>query len=171
MNDIADISTLSGLEQLRAIFAGRTGYEGIIKTLQLHPVSAEEGFVVFAGSPTKAVYNPIGSVHGGYAATLLDSVMGCAVHSRLEAGQAYVTLELKLAYHRALTDSSGPVRAEGSVVSLGRRAAFAAGKLFDKDGDLCATATTTCLVFKVATPDRSKGTLNAAAGGLGENDL
>ena len=147
MNAVADMPTLSGLEQLRAIFAGRTGYEGIVKTLDLRPVSAEEGFVVFEGSPTKAVYNPIGSVHGGYAATLLDTVMGCAVHSRMKAGQAYTTLELKIAYHRALTEASGPVRAEGSIVSLGRRAAFAEGKLFDKDGNLCATATTTCLVF------------------------
>ena len=147
MNATADMPTLSGLEQLRAIFAGRTGYEGIVKTLDLRPVSAEEGFVVFEGSPTKAVYNPIGSVHGGYAATLLDTVMGCAVHSRMKAGQAYTTLELKIAYHRALTEASAPVRAEGSIVSLGRRAAFAEGKLFDKDGNLCATATTTCLVF------------------------
>ena len=147
MNATADMPTLSGLEQLRAIFAGKTGYEGIVKTLDLHAVSAEEGFVVFEGSPTKAVYNPIGSVHGGYAATLLDTVMGCAVHSRLQAGQGYTTLELKVAYHRGLTDSSGPVRAEGRVISLGKRAAFAEGKLFDKDGHLCATATTTCLVF------------------------
>lgn len=149
MNTTAHTTTPSGLDQLRAIFAGKTGYEGIVKTLDLRPVSAEEGFVVFEGSPTKAVYNPIGSVHGGYAATLLDSVMGCAVHSRLKAGQAYTTLELKIAYHRALTDASGPVRAEGSVVSLGKRAAFAEGKLFDKDGNLCATATTTCLVFSL----------------------
>jgi uncharacterized protein (TIGR00369 family) len=73
--------------------------------------------------------------------------MGCAVHSGLNAGQAYTTLELKIAYHRALTDASGPVRAEGRVVSQGKRAAFAEGKLFDKDRNLCATATTTCLVF------------------------
>ena len=78
-----------------------------LPTLDIHPVSAEEGFVVFEGSPTRAVYNPIGSVHGGYAATLLDTVMGCAVHSGLNAGQAYTTLELKIAYHRALTDASG----------------------------------------------------------------
>jgi uncharacterized protein (TIGR00369 family) len=147
MNAMADMPSLSGIEQLRAIIAGRTGYEGIVKTLDIHPVSAEEGFVVFEGSPTRAVYNPIGSVHGGYAATLLDTVMGCAVHSGLNAGQAYTTLELKIAYHRALTDASGPVRAEGRVISQGKRAAFAEGKLFDKDGDLCATATTTCLIF------------------------
>jgi uncharacterized protein (TIGR00369 family) len=147
MNALAELETMSGLEQLRAIFAGRTGYEGIVQLLRLRPVSAEAGFVVFEGSPTQEVYNPIGTVHGGYAATLLDSVMACAVHSCLKPGQAYTTLELKVAYHRAMTDVSGPVRAEGSIVSSGKRAAFAQGKLFDKDGKLCATGTTTCLVF------------------------
>jgi uncharacterized protein (TIGR00369 family) len=147
MNATADVAALSGLEQLRAIFSGQTGYEGIVKTLGLRPVSAEHGLVVFEGRPTRAVYNPLGSVHGGYAATLLDTVMGCAVQSRLEAGQAYTTLELKVAYHRALTDASGPVRAEGRAVSVGRRAAFAESKLFDREGRLCATGTTTCLVF------------------------
>jgi uncharacterized protein (TIGR00369 family) len=147
MNALAEMPALSGLEQIRAVFSGRAGYEGIVKTLGFHPVSAEEGFVVFEGSPTKAVYNPIGTVHGGYAATLLDSAMGCAVHTRMKAGQGYTTLELKIAYHRALKDTSGPVRAEGRVISLGRRAAFAEGKLFDKDGALCATSTTTCLVY------------------------
>ena len=72
---------LSGRDQIRAIFAGETGYEGIVKTLDLRPVSAEEGFVVFEGSPTQVVYNLMGSVHGGYAATLLDTVMDGAVHS------------------------------------------------------------------------------------------
>ena len=147
MDGPAQASPSSGLDQIRAIFAGHTGYEGIVKTLNLHPVSAEEGFVVFEGSPTQAVYNPLGVVHGGYAATLLDTVMGCAVHSSLKAGEGYTTLELKIAYQRALSEARGPVRAEGRVVSIGRRAAFADGKLFDKDGRLCATATTTCLVF------------------------
>ena len=147
MDTMAHAAPHSGLDQIRAIFAGRTGYEGIVKTLDLRPVSAEEGFIVFEGSPTQAVYNPLGVVHGGYAATLLDTVMGCAVHSSLKAGQGYTTLELKIAYHRALTEASGPVRAEGRVVSIGRRAAFADGKLFDKDGRLCATATTTCLLY------------------------
>jgi uncharacterized protein (TIGR00369 family) len=147
MNALAELAGLSGLEQLRALFAGRTGYNGIVNLLDLHPVSAEEGLVVFEGSPTKAVYNPIGTVHGGYAATLLDSAMACAVHSCLKAGQAYTTLELKVSYHRALTETSGPVRAEGRVLSFGRRAAFAEGRLSDHEGNLCATATTTCLVF------------------------
>jgi uncharacterized protein (TIGR00369 family) len=147
MNAVAKFPAMSGLEQLQAIFDGRAGYSGIVQTLKLKPVSAEEGFVVFEGNPDASVYNPIGSVHGGYAATLLDTVMGCAVHSRMAAGQGYTTLELKVAYHRALKDTSGPVRAEGRVISLGKRAAFAEGKLFDKSGALCATATTTCLVF------------------------
>jgi uncharacterized protein (TIGR00369 family) len=110
-------------------------------------VSADEGFVVFEGSPTRAVYNPLGVVHGGYAATLLDTVMGCAVNSSMKAGQGYTTLELKIAYHRALTEANGPMRAEGRVVSVGKRAAFAEGKLLDKDGRLCASATTNCLVY------------------------
>jgi len=147
MPPLADLVTLSGLEQLRAIVAGKTGYEGIIKTLGLCPVSVEEGFVVFEGSPSEAVYNPLGTVHGGYAAALLDSAMGCAVHSCLEPGQGYTTLELKIAYHRPLTEASGPVRAEGRIVSLGRRAAFAEGRLVDKNGDLAASASTTCSLF------------------------
>jgi uncharacterized protein (TIGR00369 family) len=147
MNAFPKFPELSGLEQLRAIFDGSAGYDGIVQLMKLAPVHAEEGFVVFEGNPDKTVYNPIGSVHGGYAATMLDTVMGCAVHSRLKAGQGYTTLELKVAYHKALSAESGPVRAEGRVVSLGRRAGFAEGRLFDKNGALCATATSTLLVF------------------------
>nr|QQZ52067.1 PaaI family thioesterase [Phenylobacterium glaciei] len=89
----------------------------------------------------------MGTVHGGFAATLLDSCLGCAVHSKLKAGQGYTTLELKVAYHRAMTKDTGPVRAEGVVINMGRRAAFAEGKLTDLNGRLYATATSTLLVF------------------------
>jgi uncharacterized protein (TIGR00369 family) len=143
----AELAAMSGLDQLRAIFDGRAGYNGMVQHLGLKPVSAEEGLVIFEGSPTRTFYNPIGSVHGGYAATLLDTVVGCAVHSTMKPGQSFTTLELKVAYHRALTDRSGPVRAEGRLVSSGRRAAFAEGRIVDKDGRLCASATTTCLVY------------------------
>ena len=136
----------TGLEQLKALIAGERR-PGIVETLDFEFVEVEEGLAVFEGVPGLAAYNPIGTVHGGYAATLLDSAMGCAVHTRMKAGQGYTTLELSIAYHRALKDTSGPVRAEGRVISLGRRAAFAEGKLFDKDGALCATSTTTCLVY------------------------
>ena len=86
-------------------------------------------------------------MHSGYAATLLDSALGCAVHSKLKAGQGYTTLELKVAYHRAMTKATGPVRAEGRVVHLGRRAGYAEGRIVDECGRLYATATSTLMVF------------------------
>lgn len=110
-------------------------------------VEIEKGRAVFEGNPDQTVYNPIGSVHGGYAATLLDSACGCAVHASLRADQGYTTLELKVAYHRPLSDASGPVRAEGKILSIGRRTAFAEARLTDRDGRLCATATSTLLIF------------------------
>jgi uncharacterized protein (TIGR00369 family) len=138
---------LSGLEQLRSVFNGSTR-PGIGQTLGFRVVEIESGRVVFAGTPGREVYNPIGTVHGGYAATLLDSACGCAVHSRLGAGQAYTTLELKVAYHRAMTAETGEVFAEGKVVTLGRRAAFAEATLKDADGRLYASATSSLLVME-----------------------
>jgi uncharacterized protein (TIGR00369 family) len=145
MNASVEFASLTGLEQLRAAFDGT--FKGIGKTLNFRLATLEEGRVEFEGHPDQSVYNPIGSVHGGYAATLLDSAMGCAVHSTLKPGQSYTTLELKIAYHRAMTDESGPVRAEGKIISVGRRAAFAEGRLRDAQGRLCASGTTTCLVI------------------------
>lgn len=148
----AETSTpaLSGLEQLRAVFDPERPERapGIGRTMGFTVVEMEEGRVVFGGHPDESVYNPIGTVHGGYAATLLDSAVGCAVHSALKAGQGYTTLELKVVYHRAMTKSTGPVQAEGKVVQLGRRAAFAEGRLTDLNGRLYATATSTLLVFE-----------------------
>jgi uncharacterized protein (TIGR00369 family) len=137
---------LSGLDQLRAWLAGGR-QPAIGDTLGFKLVEVEEGRVAFEGIPGLHVYNPIGTVHGGYAATLLDSACGCAVHSRLSASQAYTTLELKVAYHKAMTAGTGPVRAEGRVISLGRRTAFAEAKLTDAQGRLYATATSTLLVM------------------------
>ena len=138
---------LDGLSQLRALIAsGRR--PGIAVSLQFGLVEVEEGRAVFAGTPGEHAYNPIGMVHGGYAATLLDSACGCAVHTRLSATQAYTTLELKVAYHKPITRDTGPMRAEGRVVSFGRRAAFAEASLVDADGRLYATATSTLLVIE-----------------------
>jgi uncharacterized protein (TIGR00369 family) len=144
-----DARKLTGLEELRQRFFGEGEgvFTGIGKTLEFRPVLLEEGRVIFEGNPDERMYNPLGIVHGGYAATLLDSAVGCAVHSRLPAGQAYTTLELKVAYHRALTKESGPVKAEGVVLTLGRRVAFAEGKLTDAQGRLCASATSTLLIM------------------------
>jgi uncharacterized protein (TIGR00369 family) len=138
---------LDGLGQLRALMAsGRK--PGILVSLHLDFVEVVAGRAVFAGTPGEHAYNPIGSVHGGYAATLLDSACGCAVHSRLSATQGYTTLELKVAYHKAITAKTGPLRAEGQVLSMGRRAAFAEAKVTDASGTLYASATSTLLVFE-----------------------
>jgi uncharacterized protein (TIGR00369 family) len=139
--------TLSGLERTRALIEGRTDYKGIVHTLGFRGVSAEKGFVVMEGTPTPAVYNPMGAVHGGYAATLLDTAMGLAVTTLLADDQGFTTLELKVAYHRAMTEKTGPVRGEGKVITFGRRAAFTEGRVVDDKGNLYATATSTCLVF------------------------
>ncbi len=139
---------LDGLGQLQALISADTP-PPIARTLDFNLIEVERGRAVFEGHPDRKVYNPIGSVHGGYAATLLDSACGCAAHSMLAPGQGYTTLELKVAYHRALTEASGPVRAEGRILSFGRRTAFAEAKLTDATGRLCASATSTLLVFEV----------------------
>ena len=141
-----DMSAMTGLQQLEALIAsGRKAPIGETLGFDLIEINGERA--VFGGRPGRAVYNPIGSVHGGYAATLLDSACGCAVHARLGVGQGYTTLELKIAYHRGISDATGPVRAEGVVVSLGRRVAFAEARLTDGTGRLLASATSTLLVF------------------------
>jgi uncharacterized protein (TIGR00369 family) len=139
----------SGREQLEALMRRTDGdIASIGHLLGFRLIEVDDGRVVFEGTPSRAVYNPIGTVHGGYAATLLDSACGCAVHSKLTAQQGYTTLELKIAYHRAMTEETGPVRAEGRVVQAGRRAAFAEATLKGLDGKLYASATSTLLVFE-----------------------
>ncbi|GAA3894767.1 hypothetical protein GCM10022381_40470 [Leifsonia kafniensis] len=138
---------LSGIEQLRALIAsGRR--PGIAESLDFDLVEVGEGSAVFAGTPGPHAYNPIGSVHGGYAASLLDSACGCAAHSRLSATQGYTTLELKVSYHKAITTDTGPMRAEATLISFGRRVAFAEAKLVDASGRVYASATSTLLVFE-----------------------
>jgi len=156
MNLSDSVAGLNGLEQLQALLAA--GFRAPIgESLHFAPVKFERGLAVFRGTPGLHAYNPIGSVHGGYAATLLDSACGCAVHSQLSANQAYTTLELKIAYHRGMTAQTGPVTAEGRVLSIGRRVAFAEAKLVDEQGRLLASATSTLLVFeRPETPAKSR---------------
>jgi uncharacterized protein (TIGR00369 family) len=137
----------AGLQQLRAMMQSDHPV-GIGATLNFRLVEADDGRVVFASVPGTHVYNPIGTVHGGYAATLLDSACGCAVHSKLGPTQGYTTLELKVAYHKAMTAGAGEVRAEGRVVTIGRRTAFAEARITDAEGRLYASATSTLLVFE-----------------------
>ena len=143
------VKHLSGLEFMRGILEGRFPPPPIAAALKFELVEVESGHAVFEGTPDFGFYNPIGSVHGGYAATLLDSCMGCAVHSSLPAGQGYTTLEFKINYVRAMTGDTGRVRAVGRVIHPGKRAATAEGNLYDTGGKLLAHATTTCLVFPI----------------------
>ncbi len=148
MSMVTDIGAgLSGLQQLRA-FMESGKRPGIGDSLDFDLVEVGDGLAVFAGVPGPHAYNPMGIVHGGYFATLLDSACGCAVHSKLSAQQAYTTLELKIAFHKAMTAQTGRVRAEGRVVTIGRRVAFAEAHLIDASGTLYATATSTLLVME-----------------------
>ena len=139
---------LSGLEYLLGIAEGRFPLPPIAALLGMSVRSVERGRVAFGLDVGEHLYNPIGSVHGGVFCTLLDSAMGCAVHSSLGRGQAYTTLELKVNLVRALTVNTPDVTATGQVMSAGRRVATASGQITGPDGTLYAHATTTCLIFE-----------------------
>ena len=144
--------SLTGLEMMRAMFAGDYPQPPFGELLGFHGGDVGEGWVVFEGRPGPQHYNPIGTVHGGYAATLLDSCMGCAVHTSLKAGIGYTTIDLNITYLRAMTEHTGMVFARGEMITSGRRIATAKGTLTDGSGKLIATGTTTCLVFPLADP-------------------
>lgn len=138
---------LSGMEVLAAIFAGELPAPPMGETLDFVPIRMEPGIAVFQGRPQRRHYNPLGTVHGGWFAALLDSAVGCAVHTTLPAGKGYTTLELKISLIRPLTDRVPLVRAEGKVIHVGRQVGTAEGRIVDPDGKLYAHATTTCLIF------------------------
>jgi uncharacterized protein (TIGR00369 family) len=141
------VAGLTGLEVFEAMLSGRIPQAPIGRTLDFTLVRTSFGEAVFQGRPGRPHYNPLGSVHGGWFATLLDSAVGCAVHTTLPAGKGYTTLELKLNIVRALSDRVPLVRAEGRVVHGGKQVATAEGRLVGHDGRLYAHATTTCLIF------------------------
>ena len=137
----------SGLDFLRGIAEGRLPRPPISDTLNFYLVEVERGRAVFQGTPQREHCNPLGSIHGGWPATLLDSCMACAVHSTLPAGQGYTTVELKLNLVRPIFSDTGPLRAEGKVINGGRTIATSEGRLFGPDGKLYAHGTETCLIF------------------------
>ncbi len=145
---------MSGLDYLRAVADGTIARPPVAALLGMGIERIDPGRVTFGLDVGEHLYNPIGSVHGGIFATLLDSAMGCAVHSTLPAGQAYTTLELKVNLVKALTVDTPKVTAEGEVISAGRRVATASGRLVAPDGTLFAHATTTCLLFDAAVVPR-----------------
>jgi len=148
---VAELRSYDGLSFLKALIAGALPRPPITETLGFELVEAERGRVAFNGEPQFRHYNPIGMVHAGFAAALLDSAVASAVHSTLAKGETYTTLELKLNLVHALTSRIGTVRAEGRVIHRGHTVATAEGDLRDKEGRLYAHATTTCLIFPART--------------------
>jgi uncharacterized protein (TIGR00369 family) len=146
-----DLNSYGGLDFLKAIIAGTLPQPPISQTLGFHLVEAETGQAAFEGVPEFRHYNPIGTVHGGFTATLLDSALGCAIFSTLVKGDSWTTLELKLNFVRPLTKDTGPVRAEGRIIHRGRTVATSEGDLKDRAGKLYAHASTTCMIFPATT--------------------
>ncbi|NUR08602.1 MAG: PaaI family thioesterase [Nocardioidaceae bacterium] len=145
----AQLGRTSGLEMLEAVRDGRLPAPPIAATLGFGLDVVEDGRAVFSLEPAEHHYNPIGSVHGGVFATLLDSAAGCAVHSTLPAGSGYTSVDLNVKFVRGITAATGRVVAEGVVVNRVRRMVLAEARLVDGDGRLLATATSSCLVFEV----------------------
>ena len=143
----AQVAGRSGLQIFQALLAGEIPPPPMAVTLDFTLLRIEHGFALFQGQPRFSHYNPMGTVHGGWFATMLDSAMGCSVHSTLPAGKAYTTLELKVNFVKGLTDRVPLVRAIGDVIHSGSRVATAEGRLVGADGTLYAHATTTCLIF------------------------
>ena len=138
---------LGGLAYIQALIRGELQPPPITLLMGFRMTEAEPGRVVMVLEPSERTYNPLGTVHGGVAATVLDSVMGCAVHTTLPPGRGYTTLEIKVNYVRAMSEQTGQVRAEGTVVHAGRSTAVAEGRLVDGTGRVYASGSTTCLLF------------------------
>lgn len=144
-----DVADKTGLEMMQAMLAGEIPYAPIARTLDFTIVDIETGRAVFQGTPLPRHLNPLGTIHGGWAATMLDSALGCAVHTMMPRGRNYTTAELHVNYIRALTPEVQRVRAEAKVIHCGRQMATAEARLIGPDGTLYAHATTTCLVFEM----------------------
>jgi uncharacterized protein (TIGR00369 family) len=141
---------LSGIEYLDAIRTRALPAPPVAALIGFEIEAVEPGRVVMVLTPGEHHYNPLGAVHGGIAATLLDSVMGCAVHTSLPAGRGYTTIEIKVNYLKPITAATGPVRAEGTVVQVGRQIAMAEARLTDATGRIYAAGSSSCLIFDLA---------------------
>ena len=147
---LAALPAVSGLELLRAIGSGALARPPVMQTMAITPVEAEPGRVVFTLDPAEWHLNPLGTVHGGVLATLLDTCAACALHSTLPAGTGYTTVDLSVKYLRPVTVETGTVRGEGSVLASGRRTALTEARAFDGQGRLLAHATSTCLILDLS---------------------
>ncbi|RZL64700.1 MAG: PaaI family thioesterase [Variovorax sp.] len=147
----AQIAGKSGLEVMQAMLNGEIPFAAIAKTLDFSLIEVAPGRAVFQGTPLARHLNPLGTIHGGWVATLLDSALGCTIHTMMPPGRGYTTAELGVNYVKGLTPKVQRVRAEGKVIHCGRQLATAEARLFSADGTLFAHATTTCLVFEMPT--------------------
>lgn len=145
-----DIEGLTGLEVMQAMMDGKIPYAAIARTLNFTVVEISTGVAIFQGEPLAEHLNPLGTIHGGWAATMLDSALGCSVHTMMPPGRGYTTAELGVNYVKALTPKVQRVRAIGKVIHCGRQLATAEARLVGPDGTLYAHATTTCLVFELS---------------------
>jgi uncharacterized protein (TIGR00369 family) len=143
------LAGLSGLEVLRGMMDGQLPYPPMNDTMDLVLLEADVGRVVFQGRPALAHFNPLGTVHGGWFAALLDSALGCAVQTMLPAGRSYTTAEISLNIVRPATLRTGPLRATGLAIHAGRQMSTAEARVVDQAGKLYAHATTTCFIFDV----------------------
>lgn len=141
---------MSGMELFTAMAEGRVSPPPIMQAIDISGFSFEEGRVVFRLTPQEFHYNPLGSVHGGVFATLLDSACGCAVHTMLPAGVFYTSLDLSVKFLRPVSIATGEIAAEGTIVHLGRRTALAEGRIVDAAGKIYATASSSCLIMQPA---------------------
>lgn len=148
--------TMSGLQFLKAMQSGELPSPPIASLIGMWVTEVSEGRVVFAAEPAEYHYNPLGTVHGGVAATLLDSALGCTVQSMLPSGTGYTTLELKVNYLRPLTSKTGIVYCEGKIIHIGARIATSEARLTDASGKLYAHGTTTCMLFHSEAGKESK---------------
>jgi uncharacterized protein (TIGR00369 family) len=142
-----EIAGMSGIEMLRALIAGRLPMPTIGRTMGFRLVAVEPGRAVFEAQPGEHLLNPLGSIHGGVALTLIDSAAGCAVHTELEAGFGYTTVETKVNFTRPIDPQGGPIRCEGEVLSRGRQIATAQARLLSAEGKLLAHGTSTLIIL------------------------
>jgi len=155
-----DLMLMTGLEQLRAVGEGRLPRPPVAETFDFAIVELDHGRIVIRTTPPASMLNPLGTIAGGYAATMLDSACGLALQASLPAGTSYTTLEIKVAFHRALRNGGGPVRTTGHLVAAGRRVGFTQAEMHDEQGRLCASATSTLLIFdarRARMPDPVSG--------------
>jgi uncharacterized protein (TIGR00369 family) len=140
--------SLSGLDFFRKLLKGEVPRPPMLELLNIHLLEVEEGRVVFGAEAEPRFYNGMGVAHGGFAATLLDTALGCAINTKMPAGKRFTTLELKVNLTRPLTQEAGPLRCEATVVHVGGRTATSEGRIIDRDGKLYAHGTTTCIVVE-----------------------